>query len=58
MLIVNFGEYEFTRFDDAVRALQDDYGYEGLAWDMVVASGDLEILCDFLVSDGLDAEIE
>ncbi|QOV08338.1 hypothetical protein Kirov_139 [Bacillus phage Kirov] len=58
MLVVNFGEYEFTRFDDAVRVLQDDYGYEGLAWDMVVASGDFEILADFLISDGLDAEVE
>lgn len=57
-LVVNHGEYEFTRFENAVSELQEEYGYEGLAWDMVVASGDFEILCDFLNGDGLDAELE
>ena len=56
-LLVNHGEYEFNRFEKAVSTLSEEYGYEGLAWDMVVASGDLEILMDFLESDGLDAEI-
>ncbi|HDR5136109.1 TPA: hypothetical protein QCS04_002441, partial [Bacillus anthracis] len=51
-------EYEFTRFESAVRTLEQEYGYEGEAWEMVVASGDLEILSDFLNSDGLNAEIE
>ncbi|KAA0780039.1 MULTISPECIES: hypothetical protein [Bacillus cereus group] len=57
-LVVNGGEYEFTRFERAVRTLEKEYGYEGEAWEMVVASGDLEILCGFLNNDGLDAEME
>ncbi|KXI67255.1 hypothetical protein [Bacillus pacificus] len=57
-LVVNGGEYEFTRFESAVRTLEREYGYEGEAWEMVVASGDLEILCGFLNNDGLDAEME
>lgn len=58
VLVVNGGEYEFTRFEKAVKTLEADYGYEGPAWDMVVASGDFEILEDFLLGDGIDAEIE
>lgn len=57
-LVVNCGEYEFTKFDRAVSVLKDEFGYQGPAWDMVVASEDLEILCDFLQSDRLDAELE
>ncbi|PFC43009.1 hypothetical protein CN300_19745 [Bacillus thuringiensis] len=57
-LVVNCGEYEFTRFESAVRTLEQEYGYEGEAWEMVVASCDLEILSDFLNADGLNAEIE
>ena len=57
-LIVGYGEYEFTNFDKAVKTLADEYGYEGEAWDMIVASGDLEILYEFLLADGVDAEIE
>lgn len=57
-LVINGGEYEFINFDNAVSELQEKYGYEGLAWDMVVASGDLEILCEFLNDDGIDAEME
>lgn len=56
-LIVNCGEFEFTRFDRAVAALAEEYGYEGEAWDMVVASGDMEVLREFLFDDGLDAEL-
>jgi len=56
-LVVNFGEFEFTRFNRAVTELQAEYGYEGLAWDMVVASDDFEVLCDFLNDDGLDTEL-
>lgn len=56
-LIINSGEYEFTRFEKAVATLQEEYGYEGLAWDMVVASEDFEILQDFLNDDGVLAEI-
>jgi hypothetical protein len=58
ILVVNSGEFEFTRFDRAVSEFQEEYGYEGLAWEMVVASNDFEILCEFLNSDGLDAELE
>ncbi|RFB28229.1 hypothetical protein DZB91_24320 [Brevibacillus sp. VP] len=57
-LIINCGEFEFTRFDRAVTTLSDEYGYEGEAWEMVVASGDFEILCNFLLCNGIDAEIE
>lgn len=57
-LVVNSGEFEFTRFERAVSELQEEYGYEGLAWDMIVASGDFDVLCDFLNDDGLHAELE
>lgn len=56
-IVVNNGEFEFTNFNKAVVTLEAEYGYEGLAWDMVVASGDLDILCDFLTDDGIDAEL-
>ncbi|MCU4771683.1 hypothetical protein [Bacillus cereus] len=57
-LVVNCGEYNFTDFNRAVNTLSEEYGFEGEAWEMVVASGDLEILSDFLNADGLNAEIE
>ena len=56
-LVVNHGEFDFTNFNKAVVTLEEEYGYEGLAWDMIVASDDLEILCDFLNTDGIDAEL-
>ncbi|MGA4519288.1 hypothetical protein ACPA0F_18680 [Solibacillus silvestris] len=56
-LVVNDGEYEFTNFTIAVIALEVEYGYEGPAWDMVVASDDIEVLCDFLNDDGVEAEL-
>lgn len=58
VLVVNFGEYEFRKFEKAVAVLAQDYGYEGLGWDMVVASGDFEVLAEFLSDDGIDAEVE
>ena len=57
-LVVNGGEFEFTNFDKAVKVLQEEYGYEGFMWEMVVASGDFEILEGFLSDDGLQADIE
>lgn len=57
-LTINHGEFEFTRFAQAVRELEEEYGYEGFAWDMVVASGDFEILADFLGNDGLVVELD
>lgn len=57
-LTINHGEFTFTRFEQAIRELEEEYGYEGLAWDMVVASGDFEILADFLETDGLVAELD
>ncbi len=57
-LIINCGEFEFTNFNRAIRELEYKYGYEGEAWDMVVTSNDLEVLCDFLNEDGLLAELE
>lgn len=57
-LVVNYGEFSFTDFNRAVNAFAEEYGFEGEAWEMVVASDDLGILCDFLIDDGLDAEIE
>ncbi|MEB8805930.1 hypothetical protein P4G82_29830 [Bacillus cereus] len=57
-LVVNCGEYEFTRFESAVRTLEQEYGYEVEVWEMVVASGDLDILSEFLNADGLSSEIE
>ena len=57
VLEVNFGEYEFYKFEQAVSVLSEEYGYEGLAWDMVVASGDFEIMQSFLLDDDIEAEI-
>ena len=56
-LVVNHGEYEFTNFNKAVVTLKEEYGYEGHGWELIVASGDLEILCDFLNTDGVEAEL-
>lgn len=56
-LIVNHGEFEFTDFSRAVQALSEEYGYEGMAWDMIVASGDFDVLGDFLVDDGWHVEL-
>lgn len=56
-LVVNGGEFEFTRFERAVSELHEEYGFEGFAWDMIVASGDFDVLCDFLNGVGLDAEL-
>ncbi|AGI12021.1 hypothetical protein BPS10C_024 [Bacillus phage BPS10C] len=55
---VNFGHVEGSRFDSVVEELAYEFGYEGDAWDMVVASGDMEILADFLVSDGLPVTLD
>lgn len=57
-LIVNSGEFEFNNFHKAVRELEEEYGYEGFVWEMVVASGDFEVLEGFLSDDGLQVEIE
>lgn len=51
-------DMEFTVFFEAVTWLQDEYGYQGLAWNMVVASEDFEVLEDFLASDGINVELE
>lgn len=58
VLVVNYGEIQTSRFDCAVYELEEEYGYEGLAWDMVVSSGDFEILADFLSGDGIHAVLE
>lgn len=58
MLSLEFGEFEFTNFSKAVSTLEEEYGYEGIAWDMVVASEDMWILCEFLNEDGISAELE
>lgn len=54
---VNYGEVLTSDFNRAVNELEEEYGFEGLAWDMVVASDDFEILIDFLNADGLHAEL-
>lgn len=54
-LIINDGEMVFNNFEKAVKGLEEEYGYEGLAWDMVVASGDFDILFDFLNDDEVNA---
>lgn len=57
-LIINCGEFEFNRFDRATETLQEEYGFKGFGWDIVVASGDFEVLYDFLIDDGIFAELE
>ncbi|MDA2480729.1 hypothetical protein ACS2TZ_21815 [Bacillus cereus group sp. Bce025] len=57
-LVINYGELRFADFKHAVNILSEEYGFEGEAWEMVVASEDLEILCEFLSEDGINAEIE
>lgn len=56
-LIVNFGEFEFTRFDAAWSTMATEYGYEGMAWNLVIESEDFDVLADFLNDDGIDAEV-
>lgn len=57
-LIVNFGEYEFYSFHKAIEVLEYEFGYEGLAWDVVKNSNSMEILCEFLNDDDIDAELK
>lgn len=57
-LVVNFGEQEFTRFETAIRLLKNEYEFSGWTWDMVVASDDFEILCEFLNNEGIHAEVK
>lgn len=54
-LIINSGEMEFSDFNNAVKELSAEYGYKGLAWDMVVSSCDFDVLFNFLENDGIDA---
>lgn len=56
-LIIEGGYAEFTDFFKAISWLQDEYGYEGLGWNMIVASEDFEILEDFLASEGIITEL-
>lgn len=58
MIIINYGEYEITNFQRAIETMEEDYGFEGLAWEMVKAGGDMGILADFLEEDGISAELE
>jgi len=58
MLIIDSGYLEFRNFDKAVEGLELEYGYEGMGWEMVKASGDMDVLLDFLESDGINAEVE
>lgn len=57
VLVINHGEIETSRFNCAIYELEEEYGYEGLAWDLIVSSGDFENLADFLNGDGLHAEL-
>jgi hypothetical protein len=56
-LVVSCGEFEFKNFTEAITTLEDEYGYQGPAWDMVVASDDMDVLCEFLNDDAVDAEL-
>jgi len=55
---VNYGHVEGTNFNKVVEEMEFEYGYEGEAWDMVVASGDMEVLAEFLAEDGLAVELD
>lgn len=57
-LVINGGEVIFTKFDKAVKYFEEEYGYEGTFWEILVSSSDFEMLTDFLQSDGVDAELE
>jgi len=50
-------DLEFTNFYKAVSFLEEEYGYCGLAWEMLVASADFNILVDFLAEDGVNVEL-
>lgn len=54
-LVVNSGEFQFTMFEQAVNVLGEEFGYQGLEWDMVVESGDFDVLFDFLNDNEVDA---
>ncbi|AEZ50203.1 hypothetical protein BCPG3_045 [Bacillus phage BCPG3] len=55
---VNYGHVEGRDFDTVIRELEYEFGYEGPAWEMIVASGDMEILAEFLEEDGLAVELD
>lgn len=56
-LIIENGYAEFDNFFKAIGWIEDEYRFEGLAWNMVVASEDFEILEDFLASEGITTEL-
>lgn len=57
MLVINKGQFRFTKFKDAVNTLEKEFGFEGAAWDTIVASNDMFALLRFLINDGINAEI-
>ncbi|ADH03389.1 gp243 [Bacillus phage W.Ph.] len=55
---VNYGHVDGTDFYKVVKELEYEFGYKGQAWDMVVASGDMEVLAGFLAGEGLVVELD
>lgn len=57
ILVVDYGNFEFVSFNEAVDTLANEYGYEGSHWDEIVGSMDFQKLCDFLLDDGINVEL-
>jgi hypothetical protein len=58
-IIIDGADTEVTivAFDMAIFFCEQEYGYEGEAWEEVKRSGDLYMIEDFLNSDGVFAEV-
>lgn len=57
-LVIDGGYLEFNSFDKAIEGLELEYGYEGIRWEMVKSSGDMDVLVVFLEFEGIYVEVE
>jgi hypothetical protein len=57
-LFIHGNGFNMSEFDKAVEFCERIYGYEGLAWNIVINSNDMVQLRDFLLDDGVPALIE
>lgn len=49
--------YELTEFKEAINTIEEVYGYSGPAWEIVVAKEDIREVYEFLLDDGVDADL-
>jgi hypothetical protein len=58
-IIIDGADTEVTiaAFEMAIFFCEQEYGYEGEAWELIKKSNDFHELADFLTGDGIYAEV-